>query len=131
MKGIKVHTREERNDVIDKVIPLIKSELGENLIALAVSGSFARNEDSLYSDLELLAFTKFDLKKKWELRKIVDGLLVVVVVDTKESYIKKYLDISDVWYASGCDKLVPIINKNLIDDSSPIREKCGKVFKRL
>ncbi|PWU24077.1 hypothetical protein C5B42_00685 [Candidatus Cerribacteria bacterium 'Amazon FNV 2010 28 9'] len=129
MNGIKPHTHEERTAVIDKLIPVIKSQLGDNLLGLASGGSFARGEDIDYSDLELVAFIKQPLKSDWEIRKIVDGLYIVVVADTKEGYISKYLDITDIWYASGGDKLKPIINEELINElnaykPTDIEQKC-------
>lgn len=116
MRDIKPHTHKDRTEVIKELTPEIKKALGENLIALGVGGSYARNKDIEYSDIELVAFVKESLKVPWEIRRIKDGLLIVVVADTKEEYIRKYLDVSDVWYASGADKLSPIINEQFIDE---------------
>lgn len=129
MRGIKAHTHKDRHRFIQEFIPEIRKKLGENFIALGAGGSYARNEDKDYSDIELVAFVKKPLKKTWEVRKIIDGMLIVVVVETKDEYIKKYLDISDVWYASGADKLVPIINEPFIRELNVFRpeninEKC-------
>lgn len=44
--------------LIKEMIPLIKKKFGENLLALAAEASFARGEDTDYSDLELIAFVK-------------------------------------------------------------------------
>lgn len=131
MQDIKPHTHQYRADKIQELIPIIKKCLGDNLLALAASGSFARNEDRNYSDLELVAFVKNPLQKYWEIRKIEDGMLIVVIADTKSNYIKKYLDISDIWYASGGDKLFPIINAELITEINNykpenMKEKCSE-----
>ena len=40
------------------MVPLIKHKFGKNLLAVAARGSFARNTDQPYSDLELFAFLK-------------------------------------------------------------------------
>lgn len=128
MHGIKLHTHEEREQVIQKISPLLQNDLKANFIALAVDGSYARKEDLDYSDLELIVFVK-EVPKDWNYRKIIDGMLIVVVAETKESYIEKYLDISDVWYASGAGKLLTIIGDeliNLINSYVPkdIEKKC-------
>ena len=90
MQSIKYHTHKEREKVLQKLVPIIQKQLGDNLIALAVGGSFARDADIDYSDIELVAFTRKSLDNDWEIRKIEDGMLIVVVADTKENYIKKY-----------------------------------------
>ena len=131
MQSIQSHTHKEREKVLQKLVPIIQKQLGDNLIALAVGGSFARDADIDYSDIELVAFTRKSLDNDWEIRKIEDGMLIVVVADTKENYIKKYLDISDIWYASGAEKLSPIINAELINEINSfkpenIEAKCMK-----
>ena len=128
MQGIKLHTHEERNDVIDKVLPFLIDTFGDNLIALGADGSFARNEDLAYSDLELVAFFQ-EIPKDWKYRKIIDGMLTVIVAETKTSYIEKYLDVSDVWYASGAGKLYPLMNDAFIEEINSFEpekkeEKC-------
>src|SRR3989344_5027647 len=123
MQSIQSHTHKEREKVLQKLLPIIQKQLGDNLIALAVGGSFARNADIDYSDIELVAFIKKPLENDWEIRKIEDGMLIVVVADTKENYIKKYLDISDIWYASGAEKLSPIINAEFINEINNFKTK--------
>jgi len=116
MKGLKKHTHKDREEIIKKMIPMIKKKFGKNLIALAAQASFARNEDRDYSDLELIAFVKkMPRGKKWAgIGKIKDGLMVELVWQTKEDYIKSTLEINDYWYISGSDKLIPLINKKFI-----------------
>jgi len=117
MKGIKSYNHNEREKIVQKLIPLIKDKFRENFVALAADGSFARGEDVDYSDLELIVFVhKIPKDTNWNIGKIIDGLLIEIVVETKKSYIKKYLDISDVWYASGTGGLFPIVNKYFIDE---------------
>lgn len=131
MKGISIHTHNDRKIVIKKLIPIIKHKLKNNFIALAADGSYARSEDVDYSDLELVAFVKQLSKKHWEIRKIINGLYIVVIVETKQSYIDKYLDISDIWFASGASKLYPIINfsfVNKINNSKVTHKKIMKTF---
>lgn len=78
--------------------------------------------------MELVAFFK-EVPKDWNYRKIIDGLLTVIVAETKVSYIEKYLDISDVWYASGAGKLYPLMNDAFIEEINSFEpekkeEKC-------
>jgi len=115
MKGIKPHTHQDRSKIINALIPQMKKKYGENFVALAADGSFARGEDREYSDLELVVFlNKINSHQSEPLRAIIDGLYIVIIPETKESFIEKYLDISDVWYASGAGKLLPIINEEFI-----------------
>ncbi len=87
MQGIKKHTHQDRAEVIKQLIPIIKDKYGENLVALAVEGSYVRDEDTDYSDLEMIVFLKENPKSKnWEMRRIVDGLYIVVVSETRQSY---------------------------------------------
>ena len=134
MKEIKPHTHRERLEAARRLISIIRKKLGSNLIAVAACGSFARNKDIEYSDLELVAFVKKLPQTPWEIRKIVDGLLIVVVVETKDSYIRKYLEVSDVWYASGSERLSPVLNKKFVQKfmnfkPEKVKEKCIKQVK--
>jgi len=76
MRGLREYTHAQRRKVLRKLIPQIRKKFGDNLIALATSASFARNEDFGYSDLELTAFVKRmpGSKKIDGIGKIKDGL---------------------------------------------------------
>src|SRR3990167_8190215 len=90
MEGIKPHTHEDRTKILKKLVPLIKKKFGSNFIALAADGSYARNEDTDYSDLELIVFLKKIPKDaNWSVRKIMNGLLIEIIPDTKISFIEK------------------------------------------
>lgn len=58
MKGLKKYSHDQRRRIVDELILLIRKKFGENLIALAATASYARNEDFDYIDLELTAFVK-------------------------------------------------------------------------
>lgn len=117
MLGIKPHTHEQRTEIVNQLIPIIQQKFGKNFIALAGDGSYARGEDTDYSDLELIVILKeIPNNVDWSEHRIIDGLLVVIVTETKDSIIKKYLDVSEYWYASGAGKLLPIINKEFINE---------------
>ncbi len=117
MEGIKPHTHGDRRRVVEMLVPFLRRRFGSNLHAFGVVGSFARNQDTAYSDIECIVFLKRMTARDrgWEIRKVIDGLLVVVVPDTVESFIKSDLDVSRIWHATGAGKLLPIINKPAIE----------------
>ncbi len=129
MKGLKKHTHQDRQHIVVEILPQIREKFGDNLIALAAQGSFARGEDSDYSDLELIAFVK-KMPEGWHgVGKIRDGLLVELVWTTREKYIAETLEVTEEWYLSASDRLLPIINAEFINELSAYRaenlkEKC-------
>ncbi len=131
MKGLKKQSHEDRRRVIEEMIPLVQEKFGENLIALAVTASYARNEDFDYSDLELTAFVKeMPDGKKWDgIGKIRDGLLVELVWMTKETYLERTREVTHDWYLAGSDTLQPLINESFISELNSykvkdLRQKC-------
>jgi hypothetical protein len=133
MKGLKKYSHEDRARVIEHMVPLVKNKFGDNLLALAAQASFARNEDSGYSDLELIAFVKeMPEGKKWDgMGRIVDGLMVELVWMTTENYLSETKDVGKYWFIAGSDTLAPILNDELIDKLNSFRpeslkEKCLK-----
>lgn len=134
MKGIKRHTHADRQKVIEEMIPLIKRKFGKNLVAIASSASFARNEDSDYSDLELNAFVKRMPKGKpvGGMGKVRDGMLVELVWTTKETYLKRLRAVLPDWFLAGSDRLVPILNAPLVESVNDcrIRDLKAKCYRR-
>lgn len=129
MKGLKKHTHQDRQRVIEEILPRIREKFGDNLIALAAQGSFARGEDSDYSDLELIAFVKKMPEGRRGVGKIRDGLLVELVWTTLEKYVAETLEVTEEWYLSASDVLLPIINAEFISDlceyrTGNLKEKC-------
>lgn len=129
MQGIKAHTHQERSGLVEELIPQLQQKFEENFLGLAADGSYARDEDLEYSDLELIVFLKALVGREETVRKIINGQLVVIVPETKDSFISKYKEITDVWYASGAGKLMPILNEKLINEINTfkptnIEEKC-------
>jgi predicted nucleotidyltransferase len=127
MEGIRAHTHEQRRLVIDSLIPRIQEKFGQSFIAMAADGSYARNQDLPYSDLELIVF--LNREQDWSLRQIVDGMLTVAIAETRQSYIDKYLEVTDIWYASGAGKLKPLVNAEFVAEINAfrperVREKC-------
>jgi hypothetical protein len=133
MRGLKKHTHEDRLKVIREMVPLVRKKFGDNLVALAAQASFARNEDSGYSDLEMIAFVKqMPEGKKWDgMGRIVDGLMVELVWTTKETYLSETKDVGKFWFISGSDTLTPIINDEVVAQLNSfkplnLKEKCLK-----
>lgn len=131
MKGLKKYTHEDRQKVIEEIIPLVRRKFGDNLVALAAQGSFARGDDSGYSDLELVAFVKqMPENKEWEgIGKIRDGLMVELIWMTRENYLRTTPEVNKEWFLSGSDCLLPIINEEFIRGLSDyrvenLRQKC-------
>jgi predicted nucleotidyltransferase len=131
MKGLKKYTHAERQKVIEEIIPLVRRKFGDNLVALAAQGSFARADDTAYSDLELIAFVR-EMPGNKDLDgfgKIRDGLLVELIWTTRETYLRRTPDVTKEWFLSGSDVLLPIINEEFIRELSDYRvenlkEKC-------
>lgn len=123
MKGLKRYSHSDRQRVIEELLPLIQKKFGENLVALAATASYARNEDFDYSDLELTAFVKtMPEGQRWGgMGKIRDGLLVELIWTTKEIYVADTLEVTGNWYLAASDILQPLINEDFIDELSNYR----------
>jgi hypothetical protein len=88
------------------IIPTLRRELASNLIAVAVDGSVARNEDTCYSDLELMIFVKDKRKLPHGFSKVHDGLLVEGLFITERDYYKIIAEPNPQWYLAGSDTLL-------------------------
>ncbi|MEW5924859.1 MAG: hypothetical protein AB1746_12825, partial [Candidatus Zixiibacteriota bacterium] len=131
MKSIKKHKHEDRTRVIAEMIPLVKKMFGDNLLAFAVCCSYARNEDADYSDLELIAFVKTmpEGMPRDGFAKLYDGMLIELEWMTRETYLNTTRDVTEFWYLSGSDRLVPIINDEFIAElnaykTPDLKQKC-------
>lgn len=104
--------------MVEELVPLVRKKFGENLVALAATASYARNEDFDYSDLELTAFVKtMPEGQRWGgMGKIRDGLLVELIWTTKEIYLADTLEVTGNWYLAGSDVLQPLINDDFINE---------------
>jgi hypothetical protein len=117
MQGIKAYTHADRQQVIEELLPLIQRKFGANLVAVAVSASFARGEDADYSDLELIAFVEqmpADVQRGG-MGRIRDGMLVELVWMTGAAYLAHTRDVTGNWYIAGSDMLLPLINAPFIE----------------
>jgi hypothetical protein len=105
------------------IIPTLRRELASNLIAVAVDGSVARNEDTCYSDLELMIFVKDKRTLPHGFSKVHDGLLVEGLFITERDYYKMIQEPSDQWYLAGSDRLLPVVNKKFLQKLKRYRVK--------
>lgn len=113
--GLKKYTHAQRTKIInDIIVPRIKKELGKNLIAIAACGSYARGEDTQFSDIELVIFVKEREKLPWGFGKIIDGILVEGAFCTEDDYYKTTIEPNKEWFISGSDKLKVITNPGYI-----------------
>lgn len=131
MKALERYTHEDRQRIIDRLTPVVEAEFGENFLAFASIASFARNEDSHYSDLELVVFVKQldEPDKAFGVGKIIDGMLVELYCYTPEGYLSNVRDVSKNWIISGSDRLSAIVNPKLIEvlnkySVADIEQKC-------
>lgn len=119
--GLKPHTREERAKIVDALTPLIQKHVGANLLALAVSGSFARGNDGAYSDIEFFGFVKRPLSDdRVAVQFIHDGMLVDAWFITRDDYIHIFKDKvrlgNHPWPMVALNALAPVLNAPFIED---------------
>ncbi|MBU2530120.1 MAG: hypothetical protein KKD35_03680 [Elusimicrobia bacterium] len=114
------------------MVPLIKKKFGKNLLAIAARGSFARNADDPYSDLELFAFLKEMPRGQKKLpygkmHKIRNGLSVELIWITEKTYIKEAKEITGFWFGVGSEKLSAVYNKKFVDKLNKYKPKNVKL----
>ncbi len=133
MKALERYTHEDRRKIIERLTPAVKAEFGDNFLAFAAIASFARNEDTDYSDLELIVFVKelSDPLKVFGIGKIIDGMLIELYCYTPAGYLKDVRDVSKHWIISGSDRLATIVNAELIEElnaysAANVHEDCLK-----
>jgi len=117
MKALERYTHEDRQKIIDRLTPVVQAEFGDNFLAFASIASFARNEDTHYSDLELVVFVKQldEPNRTFGIGKIIDGMLVELYCYTPEGYLANVRDVGKNWIISGSDQLSAIVNPKLIE----------------
>lgn len=117
VSGLKPHTHAERQAVVDQLIPLFERKFGADLLAIAASASFARNQDRAYSDLELEVFVRNPLPPEEDgyLQRIVDGMLVEVIYRTPEAFLAERTRLAEHWTMSASDRLVGVYNAPFVE----------------
>ncbi len=117
MDGLKPHTHEDRQRVVDELVPLIRAKFGEDLLAIGASGSFARSEDGPFSDLELVALvSRMPHGRPWAgMGRIRDGLLVELEWMTPETWLSRTREVGEHWHIAASDRLRPILCPELIE----------------
>lgn len=119
--GLKPHTHDERAAIVAALTPLIQKHAGSNLIALAVSGSFARGSDGAYSDIEFFGFVKRPLSDdRAAVQFIHDGILIDAWFITRNDYIHIFKDKvrlgGHAWPYIALNALVPVVNTPFIEE---------------
>ncbi|MGD8978660.1 MAG: kanamycin nucleotidyltransferase C-terminal domain-containing protein [candidate division WOR-3 bacterium] len=113
---MKRHTHKERAALLkDVIVPMLRKQLGKNLVAIAADGSFARHEDKGYSDLELMIFVKDSKHLPNGFSKIHDGMLIEGLFVTEQEYRRMIHEPNRDWFIAGSDILSPLINHAFID----------------
>ena len=109
--GLKRHSHQDRQRIVNQMIPVLENLLGDNLVAIAASASFARGDDRDFSDLEMNIFVREKNKEmKHGFSRVLNGLLVEGLFFTQEEYIKETLDITGHWFLAGSDVMEPVTN---------------------
>lgn len=118
MKALERYTHEDRQKVIDRLVPEVQKEFGDNFLGFASMASFARSEDTHYSDLELAVFVKElpEPKKIFGIAKIIDGMLIELCCYTPEGYLADVKNMSKSWIIAGSNTLSPIVNEGLVEE---------------
>ena len=111
---------------------MLRSELGDNMIAVAADGSFARNEDQGYSDLELMIFVKDTEHLPKGFSKIHDGMLIEGLFVTEKEYYNMIYEPNKDWYIAGSDRLMAITNPRFVARVQKYRaqnvpQKCDRI----
>jgi len=113
--GLKKYTHAQRTRIItEMIVPRIKKALGKNLIAIAADGSYARNEDTDFSDIELMIFVRNKKTLPIGFGRIINGILVEGLYVTEQEYYRSTIEPNEYWYISGSDTLKPLINPRFI-----------------
>jgi hypothetical protein len=135
--GLKKHTRAQRRKLLkDFVVPMLQRELGSNLIAIAADGSYARHEDTGFSDLELMVFVKNNTEMPHGFQKIYAGTLVEGLFITEDQYHAQIHEPNREWFIAGSDTLLPVTNPRFIRRVQQYRvknlaQKCNQLARDL
>ena len=114
-RGLRPHTHEDRRRVLEKVATQARAQFGDNLVALAATGSFARGDDGPYSDLEATAFLTEMPPGKRGVGRMVDGLLIELIWTTRQAWLDMVCTAPGVeWHLAGSDILQPVVNPEFI-----------------
>jgi len=134
---LKKHTHAQRTELLRTVVlPMLRKELGNNLIAIAADGSYARDEDTGYSDLELMIFVKDNAELPRGFSKIYDGMLVEGLFITEHEYHKTVHEPNKDWYIAGSDTLLPVMNRSFVRrlqkyQTKNLAQKCDNIAREM
>jgi len=96
MKGLRPYSHEDRARLIRELVDRHKQKFGDNLVGLATQGSFARNADAEYSDVELVAFlNEVPATADWaDCVQVWQGMLIDIIWTTKDEYIARVKEVT-------------------------------------
>lgn len=116
MLGLKPHTHEARLAIANQLVPLFRHKFGDNLIAIALVASVAREADRAYSDLELTVFLH-EVPKGEDpyLQRVYDGMLIEAEYVTEAGYLELWRTLGHSWWAGGASPLVALWNAPFIE----------------
>jgi hypothetical protein len=116
MRGLKPHTHDERLAIAHSLVPLFQQKFGDNLIAVALVASVARQADRAYSDLELTVFLQeVPQERDTYLQRVYDGMLIEAEYVTEAGYLALWRTLEHSWWAGGASPLVPLWNAPFIE----------------
>ncbi len=116
MAGLKPHTHAQRAAIIEQLISSWQQKFGDDLLAVAACASFARNEDTAYSDLELEVFVKqLPSGEPPYYQRVVDGMLIEALYRTPLAIFTEKSGIPTHWYLSASDRFLPVYNAPFIE----------------
>ncbi len=104
------------------VVPLIVKHMGRDLLALAQTGSFARNSDQPFSDLDFIGFVRRRQDRDREVVNLIyDGLLIHIWFLTRDDYLFIHRNkVGAQWPYTAANTLVPLINEPFIRSLSDV-----------
>lgn len=124
LTGLKRFTHVQRTKILkERLVPILKEKLGKNLIAIAADGSYARNQDTDFSDIELIIFVEEKKDLPYGFSRILDGILVEGIFLTEKEYYKTTIEPNEYWFASGSDVLKALTNTRFINRIKKYRVK--------
>lgn len=116
-EGLKPHSHAEREQILNQLVSLWRKKFGYNLLAVAVEASFARGDDQLYSDLEVVVFLNEPIRSHADriYQRIIDGMLIEAEYLTPEEFVKRSCSVTKDWYIAGSTVLRAVYNKPFVD----------------
>lgn len=119
-------TKEERKDFANQILGQLQNKYKDDLLAVAIYGSVGRDEDTEYSDIEMIAIVKGQgIEENYE--NLYRGLKYEVEVISEDIGIKEITDIEINW-----SLVVGIYLKNkILLDNDGVFERYKKLYEKV